>query len=56
VVDAAGRADVVRDRIALVTGGAQGIGEEIVRSLALATAVKTSNLTHQFDLQKAIPL
>ncbi|MDR0451979.1 MAG: hypothetical protein LBH15_02955, partial [Treponema sp.] len=34
VVDAAGRADVVRDRIALVTGGAQGIGEEIVRSLA----------------------
>ncbi|MDR1411481.1 MAG: SDR family NAD(P)-dependent oxidoreductase [Spirochaetaceae bacterium] len=39
VVNAAERADVVRGRIALVTGGAQGIGEEIVRSLAASGAL-----------------
>jgi sorbitol-6-phosphate 2-dehydrogenase len=36
VVNVAERASVVKNRIALVTGGAQGIGEEIVRSLAVA--------------------
>ncbi|MDR2102187.1 MAG: SDR family NAD(P)-dependent oxidoreductase [Treponema sp.] len=35
---AARRADVVRNKIALVTGGAQGIGEEIVRGLAASGA------------------
>jgi sorbitol-6-phosphate 2-dehydrogenase len=39
VVDAAQRAAVVKNRIALVTGGAQGIGEEIVRNLAAAGAL-----------------
>jgi sorbitol-6-phosphate 2-dehydrogenase len=39
VVDAAKRADVVRNKIVLVTGGAQGIGEEIVRSLAASGAL-----------------
>jgi sorbitol-6-phosphate 2-dehydrogenase len=39
VIDAAERAAVVRGRVALVTGGAQGIGEEIVRSLAAAGAL-----------------
>jgi sorbitol-6-phosphate 2-dehydrogenase len=34
----AGRADVVRDRIALVTGGAQGFGEEIVSGLVASGA------------------
>jgi len=38
VINAASRADVVKNRIALVTGGAQGIGEEIVRNLAAAGA------------------
>jgi sorbitol-6-phosphate 2-dehydrogenase len=33
------RAAVVKNRIAVVTGGAQGIGEEIVRNLASAGAV-----------------
>jgi sorbitol-6-phosphate 2-dehydrogenase len=33
------RADVVKGRIVLVTGGAQGIGEEIVRNLAKAGAL-----------------
>jgi sorbitol-6-phosphate 2-dehydrogenase len=33
------RAEVVKNRIVLVTGGAQGIGEEIVRNLAAAGAV-----------------
>jgi sorbitol-6-phosphate 2-dehydrogenase len=32
------RAEVVKNRVALVTGGAQGIGEEIVRNLAAAGA------------------
>ncbi|MDR2784505.1 MAG: SDR family oxidoreductase [Treponema sp.] len=39
VVNAADRAAVVRNKIALVTGGAQGIGEEIVRSLAASGAL-----------------
>jgi sorbitol-6-phosphate 2-dehydrogenase len=39
VVNAAERACVVRNKIALVTGGAQGIGEEIVRSLAASGAL-----------------
>jgi sorbitol-6-phosphate 2-dehydrogenase len=39
VVDPAGRSGVVKNRIALVTGGAQGIGEEIVRNLAAAGAL-----------------
>ena len=38
-IDPAQRAAVVKNRIALVTGGAQGIGEEIVRNLAAAGAV-----------------
>ncbi|MDR2110906.1 MAG: SDR family NAD(P)-dependent oxidoreductase [Spirochaetaceae bacterium] len=33
------RSDVVRNRIALVTGGAQGFGEEIVRALAASGAL-----------------
>ena len=33
------RASVVKNKIALVTGGAQGIGEEIVRNLAAAGAL-----------------
>jgi len=38
MVDPTERAAVVKNRIALVTGGAQGIGEEIVRNLAAAGA------------------
>jgi sorbitol-6-phosphate 2-dehydrogenase len=38
VVDTAERADIVKNKIALVTGGAQGIGEEIVRNLTAAGA------------------
>jgi sorbitol-6-phosphate 2-dehydrogenase len=38
-IEPAERAAVVKNRIALVTGGAQGIGEEIVRNLAAAGAV-----------------
>ena len=37
-VDTRERANVVKNRVALVTGGAQGIGEEIVRNLAAAGA------------------
>ena len=39
VIQAGERAAVVKNRIALVTGGAQGIGEEIVRNLAAAGAL-----------------
>ncbi|MDR0585284.1 MAG: SDR family NAD(P)-dependent oxidoreductase [Treponema sp.] len=39
LIDAAARACVVKNRVALVTGGAQGIGEEIVRNLAAAGAL-----------------
>ena len=39
VINAAGRADVVRNKITLVTGGAQGIGEDIVRNLAACGAL-----------------
>jgi len=38
-VDPAERAEVLKNKIALVTGGAQGIGEEIVRNLAAAGAL-----------------
>jgi sorbitol-6-phosphate 2-dehydrogenase len=38
-VDPSERALVVKNRIALVTGGAQGIGEEIVRNLAASGAL-----------------
>jgi len=38
-IDPSERALVVKNRIALVTGGAQGIGEEIVRNLAAAGAL-----------------
>jgi sorbitol-6-phosphate 2-dehydrogenase len=38
-VDPSERALVVKNKIALVTGGAQGIGEEIVRNLATAGAL-----------------
>jgi len=38
-VDPSERALVVKNKIALVTGGAQGIGEEIVRNLAAAGAL-----------------
>jgi len=38
VINTAERANVVKNKIALVTGGAQGIGEEIVRNLAAAGA------------------
>lgn len=36
---AAGRSEVVQGKVALVTGGAQGFGEEIVRGLAASVAV-----------------
>lgn len=39
VIDTSERAAVMKNRIALVTGGAQGIGEEIVRNLAAAGAL-----------------
>jgi sorbitol-6-phosphate 2-dehydrogenase len=39
IVNVNERAAVVKNRIALVTGGAQGIGEEIVRNLAAAGAL-----------------
>jgi sorbitol-6-phosphate 2-dehydrogenase len=39
LVNAAERADVVRNKIALVTGGGQGIGGEIARSLAASGAL-----------------
>ncbi|MDR2071295.1 MAG: SDR family NAD(P)-dependent oxidoreductase [Treponema sp.] len=38
-LNAAGRSNVVKDRIALVTGGAQGFGEEIVRGIASSGAL-----------------
>jgi sorbitol-6-phosphate 2-dehydrogenase len=38
IIDITERAAVVKNRIALVTGGAQGIGEDIVRNLAAAGA------------------
>ncbi|MDR1253043.1 MAG: SDR family NAD(P)-dependent oxidoreductase [Treponema sp.] len=38
-INVAQRAGVVKNRVALVTGGAQGIGEEIVRNLAAAGAL-----------------
>ena len=38
VINTAERANVVKNKIALVTGGAQGIGEEIARNLAAAGA------------------
>ena len=38
VINTAERANVIKNKIALVTGGAQGIGEEIVRNLAAAGA------------------
>ncbi|MDR2740559.1 MAG: SDR family NAD(P)-dependent oxidoreductase [Treponema sp.] len=38
-LDAAGRSNVVKGRIAVVTGGAQGFGEEIVRGLAASGAL-----------------
>ena len=38
VINAEERANVVKNKITLVTGGAQGIGEEIVRNLAAAGA------------------
>jgi len=38
-IDPSDRASVVKNRIALVTGGAQGIGEEIVRNLVAAGAL-----------------
>ena len=39
VINAASRATVLKNKIALVTGGAQGIGEEIVRNLVAAGAL-----------------
>ena len=39
VINMAERAAVVKNRVAIVTGGAQGIGEEIVRNLAAAGAL-----------------
>ncbi|MDR0465328.1 MAG: SDR family NAD(P)-dependent oxidoreductase [Treponema sp.] len=39
LIDAQKRSDVVKNKIALVTGGAQGIGEEITRNLAHAGAL-----------------
>ncbi|MDR0377556.1 MAG: SDR family NAD(P)-dependent oxidoreductase [Spirochaetaceae bacterium] len=38
-LDASDRANVVKNRIAVVTGGAQGFGEEIVRGLAVSGAL-----------------
>lgn len=38
-LDTGGRSSVVKNRIALVTGGAQGFGEEIVRGLASSGAL-----------------
>ncbi len=39
LLSTARRNDVVRGRVALVTGGAQGFGEEIVRGLAASAAI-----------------
>jgi sorbitol-6-phosphate 2-dehydrogenase len=39
VINPAERAGVMKNRVALVTGGAQGIGEEIVRNLAASGAL-----------------
>ncbi|MCL2719720.1 MAG: SDR family NAD(P)-dependent oxidoreductase [Treponema sp.] len=39
IVDIKERAEVVKNKIAVVTGGAQGIGEEIVRNLAASGAI-----------------
>ncbi|MCL2276647.1 MAG: SDR family oxidoreductase [Treponema sp.] len=53
------RADVVKNKIALVTGGAQGIGEEIVRNLAACGAfvfIADLNLDGAKKLSKEINL
>ena len=39
LISAEGRSNVVKNKIALVTGGAQGIGEEIVRNLTACGAI-----------------
>ena len=57
VVNAAKRVDVVRNKIVLVTGGAQGIGEEIVRSLVASGAlvfIADLNLEGASQLAEAI--
>jgi sorbitol-6-phosphate 2-dehydrogenase len=51
------RTDVVKNRIALVTGGAQGIGEEIVRNLVAAGAfvfIADLNIEKAKKLEKQI--
>ena len=56
-VDPAERAAVLKNKIALVTGGAQGIGEEIVRNLAAAGAlvfIADLNLEGAGELAKKI--
>jgi len=57
MVDPAERAAVLKNKIALVTGGAQGIGEEIVRNLAAAGAlvfIADHNLEGAGELAKKI--
>ncbi|MDR3139493.1 MAG: SDR family NAD(P)-dependent oxidoreductase [Treponema sp.] len=54
---AARRANVARNKIALVTGGAQGVGEEIVRGLAVSGAlvfIADVNAGESEDLAKKI--
>jgi sorbitol-6-phosphate 2-dehydrogenase len=57
IIDPSERALVVKNRIALVTGGAQGIGEEIVRNLCSAGAlvfIADLNLTRAQKLADAV--
>ena len=57
IVNAEDRANIVRNKIAVVTGGAQGIGEEIVRNLAAAGAfvfIADLNLDGAYKLARQI--
>ena len=54
VINSDERANVVKNKIALVTGGAQGIGEEIARNLASAGAfVFIADINHEGAIKLA---